>query len=103
MHILVVIVVTIPTSPRLSKTEFVGESYGVFLSEFLLVRKFKNREKERKKKGVCLAGLAGPEAGPRPGGSGGVPADFLPRGRPRPGRWPAASVARPASCAGRPA
>ena len=29
LHILVVLVVTIPTSPRLSKTEFVGESYLV--------------------------------------------------------------------------
>ena len=29
LHILVVLVVTIPMSPRLSKTEFVGESYSV--------------------------------------------------------------------------
>ena len=38
LHNLVVLVVTIPTSPRLSKTEFVGESYCVFISEYFLDR-----------------------------------------------------------------
>ena len=36
MHNLVVLVVTIPTSPRLSKTEFVCERYCVFGFEILL-------------------------------------------------------------------
>ena len=34
LHILVVLVVTSPTSPRLSKTEFVGESYCNSISEY---------------------------------------------------------------------
>ena len=34
LHILIVLVVTIPTSPRLSKTEFICKSYGVLF--FLL-------------------------------------------------------------------
>ena len=46
LHNLVVLVVTIPSSPRLSKTEFVGESYSVSLSEHFLDR---NKEKRKKK------------------------------------------------------
>ena len=42
LHILVVLVVTIPMSPRLSKTEFVGESYSVSVLLFFCVyRKYR--------------------------------------------------------------
>ena len=39
LYNLIVLVVTIPTSPRLSKTEFVGESYCIYT-----VRKFLDRK-----------------------------------------------------------
>ena len=45
LHILVVLVVTIPTSPRISKTEFVCGRYRVFGFEILLDRKFKKQRK----------------------------------------------------------
>ena len=59
---IVVLVVTIPMSPRLSKMEFVGESYCVFTFGLFLDRKI---EKEKKKRAACPAwpGPARGEAG----------------------------------------
>ena len=74
LHILVVLVVTIPTSPRLSKTEFVDESYCISILEFLLERLKKKKRKKRKP--------AWP--GPRP--AQGRTARVVPRPSPSPGR-----------------
>ena len=46
LHILIVLVVTIPTSPRLSKTEFVGESYCVYTIGLFLDRILKGKIKK---------------------------------------------------------
>ena len=48
LHILVVLIVTIPTSPSLSKTEFVGERYCNSISENSFKTEF---EKEKKRGG----------------------------------------------------
>ena len=61
LHNLVVLVVTIPTSPRLSKTEFVCGRYCISGVERFLGRKRKERKNEKKGKG--LPGLAGLVAG----------------------------------------
>ena len=92
LHNLVVLVVTIPTSPRLSKTEFVCESYcDVTLGRFL---------KREKKKGEGGSGQTGLQSGP-----GRVPGrrcrvGLRHPGRPRPDTRPARSgkapVPRPA-------
>ena len=55
------LIVTIPTSPRLSKTEFVGESYCISISESFL-NSFLNRKGKKKKKSDRPAW-----PGPRPG------------------------------------
>ena len=69
LNILVVLVVTIPTSPRLSKTEFVGESIAVLFSVFFSKQKFKKKKKKK------LLGRPGRlQAGTRPELSGCLPA-----------------------------
>ena len=84
LHNLVVLVVTIPTSPRLSKTEFAGESYCVFIIGLFLDRKSKRKEK------MGLPGRPGQaQAGTRSAASGALPA------QPRAG-WPAQAGGRPA-------
>ena len=66
LHNIVLLVVTIPTSQRLSKTEFVGESYGVSpLGVFF------RQEIEKEKKGP--AWLAWPGPGRDEAGSFGQP------------------------------
>ena len=95
LHILVVLVVTIPTSPRLSKTEFVDESYCISISKLLFDRIFKNREKKKKLAGPAsgrdeagpLGWSAGPpraQAGPRPGAGRQLRAAARPAALPRP-------------------
>ena len=87
------LVVTIPTSPRLSKTEFVGESYCISTSDLLFDRFFENREKKKK-----TGRLGRPQAGARPDRSGTCPAHLAPHDRPRPGSGRTARVAsRPGS------
>ena len=123
------LVVTIPTSPRLSKTEFSGKSYRVFDFGLFLIRYLNRKVKKKKKKRP--AGLAGPwpgrgrlsravsrptragrpaRAGVRPAGSGGLPAQ-LRAGRPKAGCQAGSSVrcfsvrslrSRPGRGAGRP-
>ena len=73
------------------------------LSRFRFRDFIRQNFKKRERKKNWPAGLARPEAGPRPGASGGLPALSLLRDRPRPEQRPAASVALPASCASRPA
>ena len=62
LHNLVVLVVVIPTSPRLSKTEFGYKSYCISGSGRFLDRKRKEK-KETKKKGRVLPSMAGGMAG----------------------------------------
>ena len=98
LHNLVVLVVTNPTSPRLSKTEFVGERYRVFSFGCFFLRGFKKR---KEKKGQT--GRPGrPQAGTRPGPSGSLPAQRALPDRPRPGPGrPARVPSRPSSLPGR--
>ena len=101
LHILVVLVMTIPTSPRLSKTEFVCESSCVFGSIVFFRQNIRKRKKKvRSRPGRAQAGarpvssatrpahpaLAWPaQAGGRPAGSGYHPAQLPRQAGPRPG------------------
>ena len=102
LHNLVVLVVTIPTSPRLSKTEFVCGKYCGFTDERFLDRK--RKETKERKKGGSLPAISPAWPAPwlgslglSPGHHGrlhGRPARPLPGhppAIPRPGRPPSSS------------
>ena len=92
------LVVTIPTSPSLSKTEFVCESYCVYSSKHF----FQNRIRKKEKKRQC--GWPGRDRGrPQAGPFGDLPGPPAPAGWPQAGSRPVASGYCPAHPAARPA
>ena len=118
LHILVVLVVTIPTSPRLSKTEFGSGSYCGFSVGSILEQNIKGKKKKGVTGPACqpaqagsLAGAVGWAAGRLAGpgrvtGRLGLAGPRLP-GRPRTGSqagafgWAIGRLAGPGRVAGR--